>query len=385
VTAPLAGALAVGPDPATARDGFLVVETTVEPEQPRPGADVTVTATLTNVNASRSEFVLTHAELVDEADGGDPDDPLAEEATNQRLDTGERHTVDLTTEFDRTGTRQVYVRLRVRSIGSGVSTLVRPVTVAVREPHPQVSLTTERTVAGAPTNVSVEVSNGLNRSVSSLELTLDSDSLTVDDPRRVLARLDAGANHSFRFAATEPDHGRHAVDARLSYTTANGTRHTVERRLDASFRPPTTPGTVDLTGVEVTRDGDRLTVRGTASNGGDDAVSSVRVAVADGDGVVPAQSNARYFVGRVEPSEFSSFEVASRLEENVSAVTVPLRVSYVVDGVRRTETVSVRYDVPADADPDDSGGGPLPLTLVGGGLAAAVVVVVGWRWSDVGP
>ena len=87
-------------------------------------------------------------------------------------------------------------------------------------------------------------------------------------------------------------------------------------------------------------------------------------------------------MGEVPSSDFSSFKVQAALDANASTVTVPLRVSYIVDDVRRNQTVPVTYDVPPQStEPSPSESNSLPLSVIGGGsLIGLVALAGGWRW-----
>jgi hypothetical protein len=134
------------------------------------------------------------------------------------------------------------------------------------------------------------------------------------------------------------------------------------------------PGKLELTGLDAESTGGRTTVSGSVSNVGLSAVRSVVVGVVPADGVAPVAPNRRYFVGTVPASDFVSFDVTARLDDNTSRV--PLNVTYLTDGRPR----SVRFDVPVEdessgrAGTGDQGGGLLPA--VGGVVVALLVGVV---------
>lgn len=141
------------------------------------------------------------------------------------------------------------------------------------------------------------------------------------------------------------------------------------------------PGEVQLTGVDVQREGDRLRISGSASNVGLRVVNSVIVRVRATANVTPAGPNREFFVGTVPASDFVSFDVYAKTTGNVSSV--PLEVTYLSDGRRKTVQARVPVDV-ASAEPADSGGGGSTdlLVVVGGAviaLAVGALIVVGWR------
>lgn len=145
---------------------------------------------------------------------------------------------------------------------------------------------------------------------------------------------------------------------------------------------PDVPGEIQLTGLEVESQGDRLRITGSASNVGLRDVNSVIVRVLDTERVTPVAPNREFFVGTVPASDFVSFDVYARTDGNVSAV--PLEVTYLSDGDR--ETVQARAPLdgqPAEprADPGGSGGPNFLVIGLGAVVALGVgaLVVVGWR------
>ena len=133
------------------------------------------------------------------------------------------------------------------------------------------------------------------------------------------------------------------------------------------------PATADitLTGVDMERDGDRLNVSGNAGNTGDAAVTGVVVAVGNAEGVRPAYPQRDYFVGTVDGSEFAPFELTATVTENAS--TMPVEVTYRVNGQQRTE----RTELPVEVDSGDDGGGAfggLSPLAVGAGIGLSALV-----------
>jgi hypothetical protein len=153
-----------------------------------------------------------------------------------------------------------------------------------------------------------------------------------------------------------------------------------------------TPGRVELTGLDVQPESGHLVVTGSASNVGLSPVDSVVVRVVESEGVTPVSPNREYFVGTIPASDFVSFDVTARVDENVSEI--PLRVTYLSDGQRRVEEVSAPYREATVETPDrsdggsgDAGGGGILLPAAVGVvvvLAVGVLVYVGWRNRRVG-
>jgi len=154
------------------------------------------------------------------------------------------------------------------------------------------------------------------------------------------------------------------------------------KRVETTSRVRAQPaGEIELTGLDVEREGGRLHVVGSAANVGLDEVNSVVVRVRATEQVEPAPPNREYFVGTVPASDFVSFDVYATVDGNVSEI--PLEVTYLAGGERRTVDATVPYEGPTEPrEPTTDGGGSGPLVYVVGAVAALLVValvVVGWR------
>jgi hypothetical protein len=142
------------------------------------------------------------------------------------------------------------------------------------------------------------------------------------------------------------------------------------------FRPRT--GEVRLTGVDLVLEDGVLSVSGNAGNVGRGSVTGLVVAVGEAPGVTPAYPQRDYFVGTIEGSEFAPFELTARVDAN--ATSVPVVVTYTVDGDTREERVELPLSgVERDGQPNRSAPLSLWLGVVGVAVAAAAVVVVRTR------
>ncbi|MFC7177743.1 hypothetical protein [Halosegnis marinus] len=190
--------------------------------------------------------------------------------------------------------------------------------------------------------------------------------------------LDAGTTRTVALDVTDVE-SRADVDVTVSYRLAGETRSVSDSTRVVADRD--VPGDVELTGLDTEREGDRVHVLGSAANVGLRGVDSVIVRVLPADGVEPAAPNREYFVGTVPASDFVSFDVYATVEGNVSEI--PLEVSYLADGERRTYTTSVPYEAPAEPSGNTNDGGGNGLLVVGAGVVLALLVVgllvVGWR------
>ncbi|WP_188884570.1 hypothetical protein [Halarchaeum grantii] len=66
------------------------------------------------------------------------------------------------------------------------------------------------------------------------------------------------------------------------------------------------------------------------------------MSVEDADGVTPTSGSGEYFVGSVDASEFATFELGATVDSGVSSI--PVEITYIVDGERVTTTQQVPLD-----------------------------------------
>lgn len=376
---PAADAAAVdGPTARAASVPTLVsLRTELNETQPEAGSNFTLTTHVENVAAGEGS-VFVERVAIRETRGGEK---LVADEPDRRLWSGGKLRNNQSLELDTAGEHTLYVHVEFRNENGEDYQVVHPVDVTVYDPHPLLSVATEPTVSGGQTTLNVSLTNGIDERIRNVQLRLTGDGVTVKDNRRSLARLAATTTETFAFDVTGDTVGTANLTAALEYTTANGTHRSVTRRLTPTFTELSNPGAVNLTGVSVTRQGRTLQVSGSASNVGTTDVLSAVVGVESNGDVGPGQSTAEYFVGEIPASDFSSFKVQARLDANASTVTIPLRVTYIVDGVRQVRTVPVEYDVPqtGSQQPAKSSSGP-PLALLGVGLVAVIALAGGWRW-----
>lgn len=451
------------------------VETTPQPAI--VGETVTVAPTIVNGQSSASSFEVQLVKITG----------LSREKARGTDDVRELGTLppgsSVRVPFDITFRQPGVHRFRIEVFGesdSGESVrLEYPVTVRVRDDHPDISIRTDATLTtGFDERVNVTVSNGFEREIRSVDVELDGPELSVRQVSDGAPRIGAGSAERFAFAVRTDRAGLWTATATVTYRTSTGLQRTVtesrsfrfeplredvtfdadvppagtttvpvtvgnfgnaplenvvirgeatngsvspvavgtvpagttrrvqvnvsnvETRADVTLRasydlgdtrgeatatsrvvaPPDVPGEIELTGLNVEREDGALHVTGSASNVGLRRVDSVIVRVRDTDAVQGVAPNREYFVGSVPASDFVSFDVYATADGEVSEI--PLTVTYLADGERRTLETSVPYEQPAEPTQPQSGGGPgLLVYLVGGGIAllVVVVVVVGWR------
>ncbi|MFC6727013.1 hypothetical protein ACFQE1_22055, partial [Halobium palmae] len=150
----------------------------------------------------------------------------------------------------------------------------------------------------------------------------------------VVESLPPGATRTVQLGVSNLD-GPTSVTVRAAYEVDGRTNRTVEQTVEVRANP----GRIQLTGLDSADEGDYLRISGSASNVGLQPVDSVIVRVLPVEGVEPSPPNREYFVGTVPASDFVSFDVSAQVGANVSQV--PLEVTYLSDGTRRSETVEV--------------------------------------------
>ena len=301
-----------------------------------------------------------------------------------QLDSGEETSFSFTASAEEAGTHPVEVTLSYTTSEGEPRQLTRLLRADFGPPaqpseHPQLSVTTESAVEDAWRTLNVTVSNGMERQVRQVSLDTDSDDVTIRENRRVVPSLDAGAERTFSYRASASESGTYPVNLTLVYVDNDGLERQITRTVQVDMTPPENPGNVSLTGVSTEREGDTVTVSGSAANLGGESVDSVIVSVADRQNVAKAQPQPEYFVGTVESSDFVSFDVNARLSNN--RTTVPLEVSYVVDGVTTTRTVMADAGSAPTRSVESSssgGGGSMPFGLVGVLVALVLVASVWW-------
>jgi len=255
-------------------------------------------------------------------------------------------------------------------------------TVTIEEPDQPVSLAVSGDTVGpsGQTDLELTVANEGDKPVSGLEFQLDGRDIQLVDTRYVTATLPAGNETTYIVEARGVDPGSYPLRAVGTYRTDGDTQHEFEQTVTATVTERRNPGQVNITGLRVSPGSTGLEVRGTASNSGSTNVTGVTIRVGQSQTVAPAQTQSSFFVGNIQAGEFSSFDVNAVPQANGS-VTIPLEVSYVVDGVQKQQTIELDYQGPTrpqPSQPQQSGGG-LPLVLVGGVVVVGGALVAVWR------
>lgn len=291
------------------------------------------------------------------------------------LDSGDSQRFRFSYESEQPGTYFVNARLEYTVDGSQTRRVRETVPIEIEPFRENVVLEATNGPTGSGT-VAVDVLNRGNVPIENVTISGSSPNATV--PQRLISQIPAQTSRSL-VVNTSLDGERANIRMRASYDM--GPAHST---VSDGVVVRSTPGQIDLTGVNVLPEDGRLQITGSASNIGLTRANSVVVRVQDTEQVTPAAPSREYFVGTVPKSDFVSFDVYATTTGNVSSI--PLEVSYLVDGQRYTRTVRVPYDgggQQGPAQPQQSSRGLLIPAVIGAlvVLGVAAAIFVGWRKS----
>jgi len=234
-----------------------------------------------------------------------------------------------------------------------------------------VSLETQRSGDGSA--VTATLSNVGNVPVERIRVSGTIGDQTVE--RAVVGMLAPGQSTTVMLNASDVTQPTR-MDVTASYRQAGQTG-----TVSASETVSGNPATIELTGLNIEREGDTIHVTGSTSNLGLQPASSVVVRVLSGDGVSPAYPGRTYFVGSVPSSDFVSFDVYADVTANATAV--PLEVTYLRNGIPHRTTVEVPIEDVATQQPTQPQSTGPSLPAIGIGLVVVVgvgaLIYVGWR------
>lgn len=159
------------------------------------------------------------------------------------------------------------------------------------------------------------------------------------------------------------------VQFNTTYETGDRSHETV---LQYDHRPDA--GDVTLTGADIQRSEDTLTLTGNLGNPAGGTVSGVVVTINETEHVAPTYPQRDYFVGTLEPGEFAPFDLTATVD-GANATTVPVEVTFRVDGETRTEQFALPYD-DAHARGGASDGGASRGAVFGSSIPVAGLAVI---------
>ncbi|WP_136689330.1 COG1361 family protein [Halorhabdus amylolytica] len=289
---------------------------------------------------------------------------------NSELPSAREQTHSFTVTPTETGIRSVTAELRYTDSTGQSKTIKTSESRQVEELRRQLQLDV-RTIE-SDSVVEVSAINLGNAPIEDVAVRADSDAATLSTG--LIDRIPAQRSRTVRLNVTDITAPRPELDLSAAYDIA-GDRF--EERTTATA--VLVPGRVELTGIEVTPRGGSVQLSGTASNVGATSVSAVTVRVLSDEDVAPASSGQEYFVGEIDSSDFASFTVNARLADPGNRTTIPLSVTYLVDGQQRQTTLNASYEPIPTPDPSQTGGGGLPIIPI-----VVVLVLVGagafvWR------
>jgi uncharacterized membrane protein len=209
--------------------------------------------------------------------------------------------------------------------------------------------------------VRVTISNVGNAPVTDVVLDPQAGNRSLG-PRPVTDELAPGTEESVVVSLERTPAAE--VHFEAQYNTGGG-----ESTASTVYRPTPNQGAVAVTGVDLERDGEDLTITGDIGNRGEGEVTGVVVAVTEAEGVSPSYPARDFFVGSIDGDGFAPFELTATIDEN--ATHVPLEVEYLVAGDERTETV--RFPVEGATETGGSGG---PSALVVGFVLVVLVALL---------
>jgi hypothetical protein len=290
------------------------------------------------------------------------------------LGSGAEKTFDFTVRAKSPGTHRVMATLRYTDADGERRTVRQHATVEFVPLSKRVSL--DAKPAAERSAISVTVTNFGNVPITNVVVRGDSPNATLADAP--IDELAPGESKSvtLNISQFEAD-GSIPVNVTAVYEAGS-----VTGRASTSVETASNPGAIRLTGIEVERKDGKVHLSGSASNVGLSEANSVIVSVASTEGVQPAHPNKQYFVGTVPASDFVSFNVFATVDENAS--TIPLKVTYLVDGERRSYTVTVEYERDDDSTARSHSTNDLVVPVAIGGVVVLGVLglmLLGWRNS----
>lgn len=258
---------------------------------------------------------------------------------------------------------QLEARLQYTTRGGSTRTVATTQTLRSDPLRDDVRVDASVVGSGASPPVVVDVSNvGNARAEDTVVEGVRNETVLF---RRPLGTVGAGSSVTEQLNVSGVSGG--PLDVRLRYETGGR-----ESETTATLDYAANPGAVELTGIDYEMEGERLHISGSASNVGLAQVDSVVVRVLPAENVTPARPNREYFVGSIPSSDFVSFDLYADVGENASSV--PIEVTYLSDGERRTERtdVDVRDLRRAEATGESSS---LGTPLLVAGIAAFLLIV----------
>lgn len=262
---------------------------------------------------------------------GDGIDTPKNRTVNSTIAPGRSVTVPFRFRPSTSGTQQLTATVNYTIDGAITRTTTR---TTVIEPEPlrdRVYIDTATVGHGADRALQVTVSNNANAPISDMVVSAKSDNASFQ--RVFINNISPSSSKQVRLNATldEPHANVRVITDYELGSSVGQINKTTEIR--------STQGSIILTGIDITRQNNRIQISGSASNIGSTTADGVLIRVINTRTTTPVAPNRDYFVGTVPDSDFVSFELYARTEGNVT--TLPIEVSYVIENDRREERFSI--------------------------------------------
>jgi len=342
---------------AAAQTDVQITSVSVSSNETITGEPVTLETTVSNLQSSDGSVFITDVYLRTSGDA----------TTRERIEDvgsvppGGSVSVPMTTTFRKPGEKQLTVHVTVRDQNGNHNSYEYPVYVEVDEPNVKAELST-RTLPNQSGTTEVTLTNFGNAELSDVEVAASADGEEFD--RNFLFDVAPGGSQSTTFDTDNVSADR--VTFTATYTAADD-QHTTEETVNLQ-QIKQVDGEIRLTGVETTRTGSSVTIEGDAANVGSTDTESVLVSIPNVSGVRPVPPSGEYFIGAIEASEFATFELTGEVDSDTS--TVPVEITYIVDGERVTTTQDVNLGSGGGenlgGDGRAAGGGQNPGSGTGG-------------------
>jgi len=362
--------------------GVAITNVTVSTERPSPGQLVEVRTTVRKAGNRSGTAEIT--DIYVRPEGGSNERARVENVGT--VAGGQSLTVPLSVSFGSPGVKQLRVFVVGRSADGGLFHRKYPLTVVVDENGPGLNIKAENPSVGGETAVSVNVTNGASERLRDVRLAVNGSNVTVENPERIAARLEPGAERSFAYTATF-ESAPSTIEAALRYTTVEGQSRTVTE--DATIGAGRLASAGDRPQIEVSVadavPGATRPVNVTVANGLDHDVRQIRVVAASPSASFDVSERVR---ATLPAGETVTLGFPARVDE-AGSYPVEVTLAYTDEGVRRRVNRTFRATFGAPANPAEialtgteavATGGSLEISATAGNVgstdAEAVVVSV---------
>jgi hypothetical protein len=234
-------------EPGAGSPAVTIADINVRPEEPIAGNTFEVEATIVNGEGASASFELRNV-YVDKPDGRSY---VASDVGT--LAPGSSTTVSIPVTMGSEG--QYTLPLEVSGIetdGGTVVTVSQPTSVRViGEQRPRVNIIGSDWEAGSETTAELTVTNGGADPLQNIEVTLDGETITVDNPTRIRASLGAESKVTYGFDVTLEETGSQQLTAALRYTDPAGNDKTITEAQTVSVSERDPPLSLAVSADEV--------------------------------------------------------------------------------------------------------------------------------------